>query len=172
MRAPPQMLQEVITNTIYIDNAINEIIRWFFNIQPSWGDPISADEEGELEFKLLNKSEIEMFDRFFLQELGSSSRLGLIKEIINNQSNIKISLPDNFDHKLLDFYKIRNIFAHSLYPKNINKKEIPNYVPSETKWEELHLKHTALFKELNDFLVNQLYNALLLSEEIVYSTQE
>jgi hypothetical protein len=167
-RVPQEMLHDVIVNTIYLDNAINEVIRMSFDIQPSWGHPVGVDENGEIDFELLNELKIEKFDRFFLQELGSSSKLRIIREIINDECKVQISLPKEFDNKFLTFYKIRNIFAHSLYPKHLNKHEVPNYVPSDAKWEELHAEHTALFKELNDFFVNQLFNALELSEELEY----
>lgn len=167
MESPKKdLLNDVITNTIRLDNAINEIIRRSFDIRAFWGYPTGVDENGEVDYELLNELKIEKFDRFFLQELGSSSKLRIIKEIINDDCKVPICLPKDFDTKLLTLYKIRNVFAHSLYPKHVHKNEVPNYVPTDAKWEELHAEHTALFKELNDFLVNQLVDALELSEEL------
>lgn len=171
-RAPEKMLHEVIINTIALDNVINNLIRTYFGIQPYWGEPVGVDEEGEIDFELLNELKIEKFDRYFLKELGASSKSRMIMEIIKDECRVSIFLPKDFEKKLLKLYKIRNIFAHSLYPKHPNKNELPNYVPSDAKWEELHAEHVELFKELNSFFVHQLVDALEISEEIKYSTDE
>src|SRR3989344_4908007 len=153
MRVAKEILYDVITNTILLDNLLNEIIRTSFGLEPDW-HPV--------EEVILNKKELERFDRFFLQDLGASSKMKLIKEIIKEDYLEKIILPNDFDNKFLKFYKIRNIFAHSLYPKRVGKKEMPNYLPNDAKWEDLHDEHSNIFKELNDFLINNLYMKLRL----------
>ena len=71
MRAPPEMLHEVITNTIYLDNAINEIISIYFHAYN-----FKEDEEG----KSSTLEPVERFHRLFLQELGFSSKLKIIRD--------------------------------------------------------------------------------------------
>ena len=62
-----------------------------------------------------------------------------------------------FEEKFRRFYIIRNIFAHSLYPKNVEGKELPHKFPSDAKWEDLYKEHKEAFDELNTSLI-KIYN--------------
>ncbi len=147
MRAPQEMLYEVITNTIYLDNAINEIISLYFH---------NFDEQ-ENEDKTLSFKPLEMFHRLFLQDMGSHSKLKIVKEI--GESCIKnFQFPKGYEEKFRRFYIIRNIFAHSLYPKHVEGKELPHKFPSDAKWEDLYKEHKEAFDGLNDFLIKTVYN--------------
>ncbi|MEK6893941.1 MAG: hypothetical protein AABX10_00595 [Nanoarchaeota archaeon] len=148
MRAPPEMLYEVITNTIYLDNAINEVISMYFGAYN-----IKEDEKDSNTSTL---EPLEKFHRFFLQELGANSKLKLIKEI-GETCYRKIELPKGFEEKFRRFYIIRNIFAHNLYPKHVDGKELPNNMPNDANWEELHKEHKGVFDELNNFIIKKLY---------------
>jgi|SRR3989344_2148415 len=154
MRAPPEMLHEVITNTIYLDNAINEIISIYFHAYN-----FKEDEEG----KSSTLEPVERFHRLFLQELGFSSKLKIIREIAEPYKD-KIVFPKDFDEKFRRFYLIRNIFAHSLYAKHVGSKEMPHKAPSNAKWDDLYKEHKEAFGELNDFLMKKVYDIVLKDE--------
>ena len=151
------MLYDVITHTIALDNLLAGIIRTSFGLELDWNSETN---------ELINEKVIERFDRFFMQDLGSSSKLNLIKEIIKEDyKKEKITLPKDFDNKLRNFYKIRNIFAHSLYPKHVDKREMPNFLPNNATWEDLHKEHSDIFKEINDFLIKNIYANLTISKD-------
>jgi hypothetical protein len=150
MAPQKDMLFDVITHTILLDNLFIEIMGTSFGLEPQW--------DGE---ELINEKQIDRFDRFFMQDLGSSSKINLIKEIIKEDYEEKIVLPKDFDNKIINFYKIRNIFAHSLYPKHIGKRDMPNLLPHNATWESLHKEHSKIFREINDFLIKNLYYELI-----------
>ncbi|MBI2047455.1 hypothetical protein HYT26_04830 [Candidatus Pacearchaeota archaeon] len=148
MRPTKDMLYNVITNTILLDNLLDEIIRNSFGLEIEWDNESNS---------IINSLIIERFDRFFLQDMGASSKMNLLKEIIKEDYEEKITLPKDFDNKVIRFYKIRNIFAHSLYPKHVDKREMPNLLPNNATWEDLHKEHSNIFKEINNFLIKNLY---------------
>lgn len=155
MRVTKDMLYDVITNTILLDNLLSEIIRTSFGLEIEWANTL--DDES---YEIINAKQIERFDRFFIQDMGASSKLNLIKEIIKEDYKEKITLPKDFDNKIIRFYKIRNIFAHSLYPKHVDKKEMPKLLPNNATWEDLHKEHSEIFKEINDFFIKNLYEEI------------
>lgn len=145
-KLPEKLLYEVITRTIKFDNLSNEIIRTSFGLE------IEEINNGD-EWQILNLKEIQRFDEFFLENIGSSSRADILLRIIeetylHNKDEIKPC--KDFKGKLIKFYNIRNIFAHNLYPKRLDKKSHPDLkVPN---WEELAKEHEDLYNELYGFL--------------------
>jgi hypothetical protein len=143
---PKELLHEVIMRTIDIDNISNKIIRKSFGLDLKFG-------EEKDNWKPLNLSKIFRFNEFFLVNFGASSRANLLLEIINevNQHN-KEELKTNkdFKNKLIKFYKIRDIFAHNIYPKDL--KGITRLESSIPHWIELNKQHLELYGELREFL--------------------
>jgi len=142
---PMDLLHEVIIRTIELDNLSNQIIRVAFGLDLKWG--------GENDSTLLNQNEINRFKNFFLDNLGSSSRAELLSEIVDDviKSNKKeFKLCKDFKSKVIKFYKIRNIFAHNLYPKGLDGyTKLDTSVPH---WIELNKQHKELYEELKNFL--------------------
>ena len=156
---PQELLHEVIMRTIKIDNLSNEIIRIAFGLELDF----AGEEEN---WRPLNLKEINRFNKFFLESIGSSFRADLLLDIIkdicksNNASMIKIG---DFKGKLINFYKIRNIFAHNLYPKDL--KGFTRLESSEPLWPELNKQHKDLFKEIKNFLMENCYKELKLKKK-------
>lgn len=152
---PKDLLHEVIIRTIEIDNLSNEIIRIAFGLEIEWG--------GEHGSTPLNLKEINRFNKFFLENFGSSSRaellLGIVKDICQDNKKNIIKIGD-FKKKLVDFYKIRNIFAHNIYPKDL--KGFTRLESSEPLWEELNEQHKKLFEEIKEFLMKNCYKEIKL----------
>ena len=144
---PKDLLYEIIIRTIEFDNLSNEIIRTAFGLELD-----SGHEENN--WMPENLIEISRFNKFFLENLGSSSRAELLLNIVEDirKSNKKMKKCTNFKNKLMDFYKIRNIFAHNLYPKDL--KGFTRLESSEPHWSILNKQHKELFDELNEFLMN------------------
>jgi hypothetical protein len=143
---PKDLLHGVIIRTIEIDNLSNNIIRTSFGLELEFG------REGD-NWRFLNANEINRFNDFFLENLGASSRADLLLEIVkdiykSNKEELK-SYKD-FKNKLIDFYKIRNIFAHNLYPKDL--KGVTRLESSTPHWIELNKQHEELYKELKELL--------------------
>ena len=107
---PQDLLHEVILRTIELDNLSNQIIRVALGLDLKWG--------GKYGSELLNQKELNRFKTYFLDNLGSSSRAELLSEIVEDiiQSNKKeLKLCKDFRNNLINFYKIRNIFALNYY---------------------------------------------------------
>ena len=141
---PKDLLHEVIIRTIELDNLSNQIIRVAFGLDLKWG--------GKNDSILLNQNEINRFKNFFLDNLGSSSRADflceIVSDIINNKEKLK--LCKDFKNKIINFYKIRNIFAHNLYPRGLDGyTKLDSSVPH---WIELNKQHKELYEELKTFL--------------------
>ena len=148
---PKDLLHEVIVRTIEFDNMSNDIIRTAFGLELKW-DP-NPDNHAPV-----NLNDISKFNRFFLEGLGSSSRAELLMEIIDETCEYnkcdKISCKD-FKNKLINFYKIRNIFAHNIYPKDL--KGFTRIDTIEPPWGELNSQHKILFEEIKKFLSDNMY---------------
>jgi len=148
---PKDLLYEVIIRTIEIDNLSNEIIRIAFGLDLDF----SGEEDN---YQPLNLKEINRFNMFFLEEFGASSRADLLLEIVkdiceyNKEEMVKIG---DFKKKLIEFYKIRNIFAHNLYPKDL--KGFTRLESSTPHWIELNKQHKELYEELKKFLYSNCY---------------
>jgi len=143
---PRDLLHEVILRTIELDNLSNQIIRVALGLDLKWG--------GKSGFELLNQKELNRFKIYFLDNLGSSSRAELLSEIVDDiiQSNKKeLKLCKGFKNKLIDLYKIRNIFAHNYYPKDL--KGITRLESVEPHWIPLNKQHKELYEELQTFLL-------------------
>jgi len=143
---PKDLLHGVIIRTIEIDNLSNNIIRTSFGLELDFG----GEEDN---WRVLNANEINRFNDFFLENLGASSRADLLLEIVKDicKSNKEELKPcKDFKNKLIDFYKIRNIFAHNLYPKDL--KGVTRLESSTPHWIELNKQHEELYKELKEFL--------------------
>lgn len=142
---PKDLLHEVIIRTIEVDNLSNNIIRTAFGLE--------IDRGGEDGSMPLNLKEIYRFNEYFLENFGSSPRADLLLEIVKdiceyNKEEQKIC--KDFKGKLIEFYKIRNIFAHNIYPKDLKgKTKLDSSVPH---WIELNRRHNELFVELRAFL--------------------
>ena len=142
---PNDLLHEVILRTIELDNLSNQIIRVALGLDLKWG--------GKYESELLNQKGINRFKTFFLDNLGSSSRAELLSEIIDDidkSKKEKFIGCKNFKNKLIDFYKIRNIFAHNYYPKDL--KGMTRLESVEPHWIPLNTQHKELYEELKAFL--------------------
>jgi len=150
-RPTQQSLYEVITNTIYIDNVIDEVISMYFGVYEFNPKDDSSSS--------LILEPLDMFQRFFLQDMGHYSKLKIIKDICKKCIR-DFKFPVKFEEKFRRFYLIRNIFAHSIYPKHVEGKNLPNKFPSSANWEDLHTEHSETFRELNDFLAKTVYDAV------------
>lgn len=153
---PKDLLYEVIIKTIEIDNLSNRIIRDFFGLELEFG----GQEEN---YRILNADEINNFNEFFLENLGASSRADLLLKIIEQikkNSKERGTECKDFKKKLIDFYKIRNIFAHNIYPKDL--KGITRLESSEPHWIPLDKQHKELYEELKEFLWSNCYKELKL----------
>lgn len=143
---PKDLLHEVIIRTIEIDNLSNEIIRVAFGLELDWGS-------GGEPYRPKNLKEINRFNKFFLEGLGSSSRAELLLKIVEDicaHNKEVVAECKNFKDKLINFYKIRNIFAHNIYPKDL--KGFTRLESSEPLWGELNEKHKVLRSEIERFL--------------------
>lgn len=142
---PKELLHEVTMRTIEIDNLSNKIIRTSFGLDLKFSFKDN---------KPLNLERIYRFNDFFLENLGSSSRADLLLEIIkeiNQHSKEELKPCKDFKNKLITFYKIRNIFAHNIYPKDLHRKtKLDSAVPH---WIELNKQHEELYKELKGFFM-------------------
>jgi hypothetical protein len=148
---PKDLLHEVIIRTIEIDNLSNEIIRVAFGLELDFG----GEEEN---WQPLNLKEINRFNKFFLEGLGSSSRAELLLNVVEDickYNKIEMVKIGDFKKKLIDFYKIRNIFAHNIYPKDL--KGFTRLESSEPLWGELNNQHKQLFEEIKEFLMKNCY---------------
>ncbi len=141
---PKDLLHEVILRTIEINNLSNRIIRRAFDLDLKF--------EEEPPYRFLNANEINRFNSYFLDNLGASSRAELLLEIVGDITNKKeLKSCSDFKNKLIDFYKIRNIFAHNYYPKDL--KGVTRLESSTPHWIELNKQHQGLFEELKKFLM-------------------
>jgi len=147
---PRGLLHEVIIRTIEMDNLSNKIIRTAFGLDLDFG--------GKDNCMVLNAKEIYRFNEFFLDNLGSSSRAELLLKIVNDMIKNKKGFKPckNFKNKLIDFYKIRNIFAHNLYPKDL--QGITHLDSSTSHWIELNKQHKDLYEELKEFLMSNCFS--------------
>lgn len=148
---PKDLLHEVIVRTIEFDNFSNSIIRTAFGLELDF-----AGEEDN--YRPTNLNEINRFNRFFLEQLGSSSRaellLNIVDDICKSNKDKKLNCTD-FKGKLIEFYKIRNIFAHNLYPKDLNG--FTRLESNDPHWIPLNKRHKELYQELYDFLHNNCF---------------
>lgn len=145
---PKDLLHEVIIRTIEFDNLSNSLIREAFGLEIEWG--------GENQSTPINLKEINRFNKFFLEQLGSSSRAELLINIVDDIcKNGKKKECSDFKGKLIDFYKIRNIFAHNLYPKDL--KGFTRLESEEPHWIPLNKQHKGLFEELRNFISENCY---------------
>ena len=151
---PKDLLHEVIIRTIEIDNLSNEIIRIAFGLELDF----AGEEEN---WQPLNLKEINRFKKFFLEGLGSSSHADLLLKIVEDigqYNKTKIIKIGDFKKKLIDFYKIRNIFDHNIYPKDL--KGFARLESSEPLWGELNQQHKQLFEEIKEFLMKNCYTKI------------
>jgi len=150
---PKDLLHEVIVRTIEFDNISNEIIRTAFGLEIEWG--------GENESIPTNLNEINRFNKFFLENLGSSSRAELLLNVVEDickTNKEEVAKCKDFKNKLINFYKIRNIFAHNIYPKDL--QGFTRLESSEPHWNILAKQHEELFNELEEFLMNICYKKI------------
>jgi len=146
-KLPKDLLYEVIIRTIEFDNLCTDLILTSFGLEAEY-----------LGRKITNLKEILRFEDFFMENMGSMSKANVLLEIVKDtiefhKMNIK-PLKD-FKGKIVKFYKIRNIFAHNLYPRRLDRKRHPNLkVPN---WEELAKRHQELYEELSKFIYRSCY---------------
>jgi len=72
---PKELLHEVIMRAIDVDNLSNKIIRKSFGLDLNFGSE-------ENNYISLNQNRIFRFNKFFLENFGSSSRAELLLEIV------------------------------------------------------------------------------------------
>ena len=140
-----QLLFQVIKNTIELDEILFDIFQIHFGLE----------EEFNTDGDMINLKDRILFQDTFLQELGSQKKLKLIIQMIKETAEYhkrKIKFIPDFDKKFMEVYNIRNIFAHSLYPKNLKR-----YNLEKVNWEELHKKHTEFFQEIISFINKNMY---------------
>lgn len=148
---PKDLLYEVIIRTIELNNLSNKIIRTAFGLDLDFG----GEEDNWI---VLNAKEIDRFNEFFLDNFGSSSRAELLLKIVNDITKNKEGFKPciDFKNKLIKFYKIRNIFAHNLYPKDLQGKT--RLESSTPHWIELNKQHKELYDELKEFLMSNCFS--------------
>lgn len=135
---PKDLLHEVIIRTIEITNLSNRIIRSYFGMELKFG----GEEEN---WRILNADELNNFNYYFLENLGASYRAELLLEIKE-----ELKECSNFRNKLIDFYKLRNKFAHKLYPEGLDGRS-KIWDSSAPDWKALNEQHKALYEELKEF---------------------
>ncbi len=131
-----EFTDEVISDTIMFDSVLRWLFWEYFEIKPEPNNP-------------KRETQIERFDRYFMDQMGASSKLGLLKEVLEDLYP-GIIYPNDFENKFLEFHKLRNIFAHSMFPREVNQKT--PYVSRTGSWEELYQRHQELYKELVSFV--------------------
>lgn len=129
-------IYEVIINTIKFDNFIKD------EIGISIGLIAKFKENKNRELIFVNNKEMQKFDIIY-EELGSSKKLKILNEIINDKGIKKLN---DFDNLFRDLYNIRNIFAHSLLPKQYSKEE--EKVMPQPNWKDLYNKHKEIYEKL------------------------
>lgn len=131
-----EFTDEVITHTIMFEDTI---VKWlfleYFGIKPEADNPKRS-------------MQIERFSRYFMDPMGYGQKLNLLKEVLKDRFP-EIILPKNFESEFVEFYKIRNIFAHSMFPREVNQKT--PYVSLTGSWEELAKRHKELYRSLATF---------------------
>lgn len=149
-KLPKDLLYGVIVKTIKFDNLCKDIILTSFGLEPDYQ-----------ENRVINLKEILRFEDFFMENIGATSKADILLEIIKDSiefNKSKIKILKDFKGKVIKFYKIRNIFAHNLYPRRLDRKRQPNLkVPD---WKELAKKHEELYKELSDFMYSTCYQEI------------
>ncbi len=152
---PKDLLHEVILRTIEFDNLSNEIIRTAFGLEIEWGGEENSEPQ--------NINELNMFKDYFLDNLGSSSRADILSDIVDDLikgGNRELKICKDFKGKVIKFYKIRNIFAHNIFPKGLD-----GYTKLDSKepyWGELSKQHKELYSELREFLWSNCYKEIKL----------
>lgn len=146
MRVKPEILEKVIINTIRLDNLLSEIISIYF------GAYYFQRNERDFQSSIEPRKD---FHKFFLQEMGSYSKLKIIKEI-NNHFIEKVIFPKRFNEDFRKLYQIRNIFAHSLEPNIVDK--ITKKESIDNNWDNLYQEHKEAFNKVFDFLSIKFYN--------------
>ncbi len=136
---PRELLAEVIINTIYIDNIAEDIINRHFGFKHKFWSEKKIDED-----------KIYFFNKYFFQNTGASTKLKMIKEIMEKDYP-KIKLPKDLDDKINRFYRIRNIFAHSIDLKEDNKKCISE--SKELNWKNLYEEHKSIYENLSEIYI-------------------
>ena len=115
---------------------MNSIIRDYFDLD------IKIDKDN----KIINLDKISDFSDFFFLELGASKKLKILKKLIRELPEDETTKIENLDNKFRRIYEIRNIFAHSMLPKETDKKWLAE--PEKISWEQLGKIHKELCEEL------------------------
>lgn len=136
---PKDLLHDVILNTIRIDNLIEEIIDRGFGFKHKFWDEKKIDEV-----------KVEMFNKYLFQDIGASTKFDIAEEIMQRDYPY-VKLPKNLKEKFIRFYKIRNIFAHNVELKGVEKKYLPEL--QELNWENLHKEHEKIYSEIMDLFL-------------------
>lgn len=134
-----RMTNEVIMNTILLDNEIRDHIIFFMGLHTK------TDNIGTI----IKNENAEIVNRMY-EELGALTKLEIFKEILKKEN---INELKDLDNLFRDLYKIRNIFAHSIFPKQYSKErnkqmDIPNF-------PELHKKHFEIYHKLMDWFYHE-----------------
>lgn len=140
MKTEEELLFDIITNTIKIDNFISD------EIKDSLGLEEDIESIGFDEYEITNAEQMGLFYTI-MENIGASTKIKLLKKILG----VEFKGLKNFENKLLRLYKIRNKFAHSIsitYSKdNVKiKKDL----------EELHKEHTKLYEEIKEFILKKM----------------
>lgn len=137
------LLFNVITRTIEIDNIIEVIIREHFSCSARY-------EKGG---KILNLKQVEDFEKYIWRNMGASTKLKILESIwpdIDEYEKLREALT-SIKRFLIRFYDIRNVFAHSLSPQKLYKKADPRF--QRVNWKDLHDEHEEIYNEISISLI-------------------
>jgi len=137
-----EKVAKVLINTIKFDNLLNYIFKTSMNL-----DEDQEDIEQERKW----------FDSYMFEQMGAKTKLDFLREIIFQKEGFsKKDFPTDFEGAFIDLYNIRNIFAHSLFPKQFSKRT--NKQIENLNWEDLSKKHLELYKKLSKWIEEFFYN--------------
>lgn len=150
-----EMRHDILEWAISLNNILDHIIMNYFDMYFF-----------EKEYGMMSTRRMEMFSEYLLRDLRSSSKINLIIEI---NKEIEGNLYKKFSKDMETFSKIRNKFAHSLYPTKPGKfmpDLFKNMIRIEQReWKAMYLKAENLFTKiviaLNDEFINNVnFNTL------------
>src|SRR3989338_5748888 len=147
MKDIKEMRHEIIEYAISLNNFLDEEITAFFDLS-AW----DASYHRQID---VNR---DLFIKFFLENMSFPKKFNLIEEIIEI---IGEKLPKGFQGDANKFIKIRNKFAHSIYPE-IDEDRMPEFQKERVKmvqkdWEKMHAEAKELYRKLINVIDYKIY---------------